>query len=152
MTKFIRFKSYFFVFGKTIPTMRGGGIYQPGVDFSIHRLNKGDWIHIYPEAKVVQDQGGKMIRFKWGVGRIIMDMDHEPIVIPIWHKGMDKAKPLYGGTPLVHLNQEIQVVFGEPVEYADILEEWKNGNLTREQARIQITQRLYDALEKLQQL
>lgn len=90
-----------------------------------------------------------MIRFKWGVGRIIMDMDHEPLVIPIWHKGMHLAKPLYG-TKWVHLNKPITLVFGEPVECTDILEEWKKGKLDREEARIQITQRLYNALEKLE--
>lgn len=142
-----RFKSYFFVFGKTIPTIRGGGIYQPGVDFAIHQLNKGGWIHIYPEAKVSQEK--KMIRFKWGVARMMMDMDHEPIVIPMWHSGMKLAKPLYG-TKLVHLNQPIIVAFGEPIDYTDILDEWKNGKLDRETTRIRITQRVYDALEKLE--
>ncbi|KAI8372038.1 acyltransferase-domain-containing protein [Choanephora cucurbitarum] len=91
------FRSYFFALGQTIPTIRGGGIYQPGVDFAIDKINHQGWIHIYPEAKVVQEN--KMIRFKWGVGRILMDADHEPIVIPIWHRGMHLAKPF-----LLHLS------------------------------------------------
>ncbi|CAO0792581.1 unnamed protein product [Mucor circinelloides] len=141
------FKSYFFVFGQTIPTIRGAGIYQPGVDFAIDKVNKGGWIHIYPEAKVIQEN--KMIRFKWGVGRILMDMDHEPLVVPIWHKGMHLAKPLYG-TKLVHLNKPITLVFGDPVEYSDILAEWREGKLSKEQTRIKLTERLYKAIEDLQ--
>lgn len=140
------FRSYFFAFGQTIPTIRGGGIYQPGVDYAIHALNQGGWVHIYPEAKV--NQTAKMLRFKWGIGRIVMDMDHEPIVIPIWHEGMEKTKPLYD--PVVHFNQSIVLVFGEPVEYRDILDAWKRDELTREEARIQITQRFYDAIENLE--
>ncbi|KAI9248625.1 Phospholipid/glycerol acyltransferase, partial [Sporodiniella umbellata] len=94
-------KSYFFAFGQTIPTIRGGGIYQPGVDYAIHILNQGAWVHMYPEAKV--NQTDKMIRFKWGVGRLVMEAEKEPIVIPIWHQGMELAKPLYD--PIIHLNK-----------------------------------------------
>jgi monolysocardiolipin acyltransferase len=135
------------VFGQTIPTIRGAGIYQPGVDFAIDKLNKHGWVHIYPEAKVTQDN--KMIRFKWGVGRILMDMEHEPLVIPIWHKGMHLAKPLYG-TKLIHFGKPITLVFGDPVDYADILQDWKKGRLTKEETRIKITERLHEAIEKLQ--
>ncbi|KAI9273197.1 acyltransferase-domain-containing protein [Helicostylum pulchrum] len=141
------FKSYFFACGKTIPAIRGAGVYQPGVDMAIQTLDRGGWVHMYPEAKVVQQD--KMIRFKWGVGRMIMDADHEPIVIPMWHRGMEVAKPLYE-TKLVHVGKPITVVFGDPVAYSDILGDWKKGILSRQQARIKITQRLYDALEKLE--
>ncbi|KAI8090265.1 acyltransferase-domain-containing protein [Gilbertella persicaria] len=71
------FRSYFFACGQTIPTIRGAGIYQPGVDFAIDKINHKGWIHIYPESKVVQEN--KMVRFKWGVARILMDADHEPL-------------------------------------------------------------------------
>lgn len=90
-----------------------------------------------------------MIRFKWGVGRILMDMDHEPIVIPIWHKGMHLAKPLYG-TKLVYLNKPITLVFGDPVDYSDILASWREGKLSKKDTRIKITERLYEAIEALQ--
>ncbi|KAI8990917.1 acyltransferase-domain-containing protein [Mycotypha africana] len=162
------FRSYFFVFGQTIPTIRGAGIYQPALDFSIHHLQKKGWVHIYPEAKVSQDNNGKMIRFKWGIGRILMDSSNavsadtmsnskeidgdnrEPvIVIPIWHKGMHLVKPLYG-TKLAHVGKPITIVYGDPVSYGDILDSWKLGKLTREEARIELTQRVYDAIEKLQ--
>ncbi|KAI9357864.1 acyltransferase-domain-containing protein [Pilaira anomala] len=142
-------KSYFFACGKTIPAIRGAGIYQPGVDLAIKRLNEGGWIHMYPEAKVVQEN--KMIRFKWGVGRMMMETEESSpaIVIPVWHEGMEKAKPLYE-TKLVHLGQRITVVFGDPIAYSDIVADWKLGKLSREETRIRITQRIYDALEKLE--
>ena len=44
--------SLFFAFGKSIPVVRGDGVYQPGVDFSISRLNEGHWVHLYPEVRV----------------------------------------------------------------------------------------------------
>ncbi|KAI7860353.1 acyltransferase-domain-containing protein [Circinella umbellata] len=79
------FRSLFFALGQTIPTIRGSGIYQPGVDYAIHKSNQNGWIHIFPEARV--NQTTSMIRFKWGVGRIIMESDRCPIVIPVWHNG-----------------------------------------------------------------
>lgn len=142
-----RFKSYFFACGKTIPAIRGAGVYQPGVDLAMQTLDRGGWVHIYPEAKVVQQD--KMIRFKWGVGRMLMEVEQAPIVIPVWHRGMEAAKPLYE-TKLVHLGKPITLVFGDPVAYSDIVGDWKKGNLSRQEARIKITQRLYDALEKLE--
>ncbi|RCH82392.1 hypothetical protein CU098_003986 [Rhizopus stolonifer] len=140
------FRSYFFAFGQAIPTIRGGGIYQPGVDYAIHILNQGAWVHMYPEAKV--NQTDKMIRFKWGVGRLAMEVESEPIIIPIWHRGMELTKPLYD--PIIHLNKPILLVFGEPINYHDILEAWRNGDLTRDEARIQLTQRFYNAIEELE--
>jgi monolysocardiolipin acyltransferase len=120
-------------------------VYQPGVDFAIDKLNRQGWIHIYPESKVVQSS--TMIRFKWGIGRILMDAD-EPIVVPVWHTGMRLAKPLYG-TKLLHPGKPITLVFGDPIDYSDLLRDWKSGKLTEEETRIQITTRMYDAVDKL---
>lgn len=86
-----------------------------------------------------------MIRFKWGIGRILMEQPS--IVIPIWHKGMDEAKPLYG-TKLIH-TAPIVLVFGEPVHYMDLIEDWKSGKTSTEETRIKITQRMYDAVDDL---
>lgn len=47
-------------------------------------------IHIFPEGRVNQPKlnpRGGMFRWKWGVGRILMDSKVMPEVIPMWISG-----------------------------------------------------------------
>ncbi|KDQ29026.1 hypothetical protein PLEOSDRAFT_167095 [Pleurotus ostreatus PC15] len=75
--------SKFFRLGQVHETFRGKGIYQPAVDAAIDTLNTtGGWIHLFGEGKVNQpstypiDPVTRKVhlpRFKWGVGRILME-------------------------------------------------------------------------------
>ena len=60
--------SLFFAFGKSIPVVRGDGVYQPGVDFSISRLNEGHWVHLYPEVRV-KYSFYRFLFLSWNVAR-----------------------------------------------------------------------------------
>lgn len=80
----------FFSLGQVIETVRGAGIYQPAVDTAIERLKHGGWVNIYPEGRVNQPKNnplGGLRRFKWGVGRIVMDAEEMPDIVPIWISG-----------------------------------------------------------------
>jgi len=81
--------AWFFTNGRTIPTVRGHGIFQPAVNEAIRRMrDEGAWIHVFPEGYV--NQGGAGMRpLRWGVARIISASKSAkfPTVLPIWHTG-----------------------------------------------------------------
>ncbi|KAI9502147.1 tafazzin exon 5 and exon 9 deleted variant long form, partial [Coemansia spiralis] len=75
------FMNAFFALGQTIPTVRGDGIYQLAVEIGLRKLKENKWVHVFPEAKVNQEN--ELLRFKWGVSRMIMEAERTPIVIPM---------------------------------------------------------------------
>ena len=62
-------------------------------------LNRGAWLHLFPEAKINDTK--TFIRLKWGVGRLVADSDETPIVLPFYHYGMDEILP--NKTPYVYI-------------------------------------------------
>lgn len=80
-------------------------------------MEAGDWVHIFPEGKIDQRKGnGKFCignnvshgtlgmqgreepgkseigRLKWGVGKLVARASIPPIVVPIYHVGMDTVR------------------------------------------------------------
>ncbi|KAI0027949.1 acyltransferase-domain-containing protein [Vararia minispora EC-137] len=116
--------SAFFRNGQVLKTVRGAGIYQPAVDTAIEKLSRGDWIHLFGEGNVCQpdtypvENGiGHLRRFKWGIGRIVMETPRPPMIIPMWITGFDKLMPEGRGFPfnfIPHFGAKLSVTFGDP--------------------------------------
>ena len=141
-----RFHSWFFAYGKSVPVVRGDGVYQPGVDFMIDRLNEGHWVHLYPEGQVNLKKDN--MRIKWGVGRLIAECRVPPIVIPIYHLGMDKVLP--NQKPYIpRVGQKVTLVIGKPIDLNDTLEDLKSRQASDEEKRLVLTNVVQNALHEL---
>ncbi|KAJ3649806.1 hypothetical protein Zmor_021526 [Zophobas morio] len=138
--------SYFFSLGKCIPVIRGAGVYQDAVDFCIEQLAKGSWVHVFPEGKVNMTK--ENMRLKWGVGRMIFESPITPIVVPIWHIGMDDVLP--NEPPYVlRLGKNLTFNYGNPIDLSEMVRQLKDRKATDVEARKQITDFLQDQLLKL---
>lgn len=86
------------------------------------------------------------LRFKWGVGRMIYESPVMPIIVPIWHEGMDSVLPNY---PPYYLKfgKKITINIGEPINVADLVRNLRLENTPEPIARKIITDRLQEAMQ-----
>ncbi|KAK9468690.1 hypothetical protein V1512DRAFT_202854 [Lipomyces arxii] len=113
---------YFFSMGQVLSTRRFGvGPYQGAIDSAIlllspsirnslsksseitpatHPFPSGDlppqWVHIFPESLVHQaypPHKTTMKYFHWGVSRVLLEAEKMPIVVPVFHHGLEDVFP-----------------------------------------------------------
>lgn len=111
--------SAFFKHVKVLPLARGEGIYQKGMDIAIAKLNRGGWVHIFPEGSRSRDGGKTVGSAKRGIGRLVLDADNVPIVVPFVHTGMQDIMPI--GAKFPRIGKTVTVLVGDPVEFDDLL-------------------------------
>uniref|UniRef100_A0A0B6ZMR1 Tafazzin family protein n=1 Tax=Arion vulgaris TaxID=1028688 RepID=A0A0B6ZMR1_9EUPU len=134
----------FFSMGKVFPLVRGDGVYQRGTDFSIEQLNLGKWVHFFPEGKINLTQ--ESMRLKWGVGRIIADCKKTPLVIPIWHVGMDSILP--NSKPYIpQIRKQVTVLIGEPMDFTKDVETLKSKKSP--EVRLFLTNKIQEEMQAL---
>ncbi|TGZ61997.1 hypothetical protein CRM22_007679 [Opisthorchis felineus] len=140
--------SFFFNWGKGIPVWRtvrdwksgkliskGGGVDQPSMNFSLDLLNRGDWIHVFPQGRIIHPYERDTetdIRLRWGVGRLIAESKVPPIVLPIWHCGFDTLNPsdpsdtLKTITYILGKPQCLTIGVGEPLDVCSLRKEMQD--------------------------
>ncbi|XP_022719430.1 tafazzin [Durio zibethinus] len=128
--------SAFFRSVKVLPVSRGDGIYQKGMDMAISKLNTGGWVHIFPEGSRSRDGGKTVKSSKRGVGRLVLDADTAPIVLPFVHTGMQDVMPIGANFP--RIGNTVTVLIGDPINFDDLL----NAEETTDSS----TGKLYDAV------
>uniref|UniRef100_A0A915HSM9 Tafazzin family protein n=1 Tax=Romanomermis culicivorax TaxID=13658 RepID=A0A915HSM9_ROMCU len=141
-----RFTSKFFTLGRCIPTVRGEGVYQKAVDTCLDVLKNDGWVHVFPEGKV--NLMKQSMRLKWGVGRLIHEMNFTPTVIPMWHMGMDDVLP--NTKPRIpRLGKTLTVLIGDPICFEKILNDPEREKLSAAEIRIKIMAKIQQTLETL---
>ncbi|PIC34349.1 hypothetical protein B9Z55_014028 [Caenorhabditis nigoni] len=149
-----QFHTTMFSLGRCVPCVRGEGVYQKGMDFCVDMLNDNKWVHIFPEGKVCV-AAEEPLRFKWGIGRLVMDAKTDPIILPVWCKRMEDVWPIH---PPYYpkFGNTVEVYIGEPFSLSDLKKKISSKDLSTEQMRKIITDevqtRMYQLGEKANDL
>lgn len=110
--------SAFFHCVKVLPVARGDGIFQKGMDMALSKLNRGDWVHIFPEGSRSRDGGKTIGTAKRGIGRLVLDAERMPLVVPFVHSGMQEVMPI--GSQFPHVSKKVVVLVGDPIKVDDL--------------------------------
>ncbi|XP_017077968.1 tafazzin homolog isoform X1 [Drosophila eugracilis] len=136
----------FFMFGKCIPVVRGNGVYQEAINLCIEKAALGHWIHVFPEGKVNMEK--EELRLKWGVGRIIYESPKIPIILPMWHEGMDDLLPNVEPY-VIQRGKKVTVNVGQPLDLNDFILDLKKRQVPEPKARKLITDKIQEAFRDL---
>jgi hypothetical protein len=78
------------------------------------------YVHVFPEGGV--NVTHDWMRLKWGVARIVMDAKVPPLVIPIWHEGLEDVLP--NRSPYIpKIGKKVTVVIGDVIDTLPLLRE-----------------------------
>ena len=139
----------FFSTGQVIPVRRGAGLNQPAMSQAINLLNKGEWIHVFPEGRVyAHSVKMKVNRLKWGIAHLIINSTIQPMLLPIVHKGFENVKPIGRMMPrLSPTLNAISINIGDPIDTSQWI--YSTGHLPIKERMSEITQKVRDALVML---
>ena len=116
------------------------------MDFAVERLNEGSWLHLYPEGRVNLTK--ENMRLKWGIGRLVSECKQLPIIVPIYHLGMDSILP--NVKPYIpRIGNKVTVVIGKPLDLTKTIQDLENRNANSEESRLIITNQVQKELFKL---
>lgn len=90
------------------------------------------------------------MRLKWGIGRMIYESPVTPIIIPIWHMGMDDVLP--NEPPyILKLRKNLTFNYGNPIDVSELVRILKERKATDVEARKEITDYIQMELLKLKE-
>lgn len=149
--------------GRVLPIKRGGSIYQKVLVDYQKAVERGEWMHIFPEGRVWQEGGtpfrdkqgrwcsesgrcgdpySKLGPMKWGIAKVIANAEVPPAVLPFYHLGMEEVMPQQHSNDIIHsmpaMGKHITVQFGDTVEFEDLIEEYHKAAKFRASQRAKV--------------
>jgi monolysocardiolipin acyltransferase len=134
-------------YAKVLPIWRGQGMHQLGMQLAVERLNKGDWIHLFPEGTRSLD-GVHMSACKPGIGKLVCDAAKTPVVLPIYHRGLEKV--MGRGKALPSPGKSVHIIVGRPLHFDAMLAEHRQLGTSQEQVYAAVAERVGVALRQLE--
>jgi len=144
----------FWKLGKVIPIVRGWGVDQPAMQFLLDKLNRGGWVNIFPEGKVMVREN--IERLRWGVGKLVWECERLPTIIPVLHLGMDSVLPNPKNDDesqpcVIRPGNLVTVNIGQPINLESMVKELKQKKVEAMEARRLLTEQIQNAMERLYQ-
>lgn len=148
--------STFFSLGRAFPIIRGMGIDQPAMEFGLALLRYNQWLHLFPEGRVMRDNKQQIISnkdrgyvFKWGISKLVLDYfkslklnashNSENVsirILPFYHLGLDEILPI--GWPYIpRIGKKITILMRSSV--IDMNSKLLNTILANRELSIQIS-------------
>ncbi|BBN00060.1 monolysocardiolipin acyltransferase [Marchantia polymorpha subsp. ruderalis] len=144
--------SAFFRSVKVLPLTKGHGVFQEGMEVALSKLNRGDWVHIFPEGSRSRD--GNLALFKRGVGRLVLDAKSLPLVVPFIHSGMEDVMPI--GQKHFSMGKKVTVIVGDPIELDDLVQKHSEEGLPKavlyDAIALRIEKRMWTMKKELDEL
>jgi monolysocardiolipin acyltransferase len=128
--------------GNVMPLDRSGSLEQPLFQVFKEKLESGAWCHIFPEGRIWQSwrfdkDEPHLGPFKVGVGKLIAHSKVTPVVLPLYHTGMDDVvpekqladkkskKPAKPQSIFPRRGKKIRVVVGMPIDFEEKIEKFR---------------------------
>jgi monolysocardiolipin acyltransferase len=137
----------FFKGGKVLPVERGAGLYQEGMNRMIAKLNRGDWVHMFPEGKRSKEK--ELRPFKIGVGRLVADPENIPLVVPFYHLGMTQVMDRGDKIP-INIGKRVVVEIGDPIDFRSLIKSEREKGSSDREIYTKITRQIEMVMKDLQ--
>lgn len=108
---------------------------------SAYRNRRFSWVHFFPEGMIHQHPDRAMRYFKHGVGRLVLESEPLPQIIPIWIEGFDHCMHEGRSWPrfMPRAFKNLRIVFGEEIDgeqlFGDLRRKWQ-GLMTMQREKI----------------